>query len=235
MPHDGQNTSLTGRLAGLLRTAIAEGEFKTGDRLPSAADLTRQHGVSRTVVREAVAELRSEGLVESRKGSGVYVRQNARIPVSESRLATLPEVIDMLELRSAVEVEAAGLAAQRGSPAQHAAIREALEAIRADDGEDKGAARLDLAFHKAIADATNNDRFGRFLDTLGLNAVPRSRLLEPGDEPHAMRNYMDQLSTEHVAICDAIARRDAEDARSAMRDHLSGGLLRYQSLLNQLF
>lgn len=233
MPHDGQDASLTGRVAGLLRAAIAEGEFKTGDRLPSAADLTRQHGVSRTVVREAVAELRSEGLVESRKGAGVYVRRNAPIPVSESRLTSLPEVIDMLELRAAVEVEAAGLAAQRGSPAQHAAIREALKAIREDDSKGKGGARLDLTFHKAIADATNNDRFGRFLDTLGLDAVPRSRLLEPGDEPRAMRDYMHQLNAEHVAISEAIARRDAEGARAAMRDHLSGGLLRYQSLLNQ--
>ena len=234
MPHDGQDTSLTGRLAGTLRAAIAAGEFKTGDRLPSAAELTRQHGVSRTVVREAVAELRSEGLVESRKGAGIYVRRNALIPVSESRLATLPEVIDMLELRSAVEVEAAGLAARRGSPAQHAAIREALEAIRPEDSKDKGAAKLDLGFHKAIADATNNARFGRFLDTLGLDAVPRSRLLEPGDEPHAMRDYMDQLNAEHIAICEAISQCDAEGARAAMRDHLSGGLLRYQTLLNQI-
>lgn len=231
MGNDIPARSLTERIASKLRSMIEGGTLSVGDRLPSAAQLTDEFGVSRTVIREAIAALRSEGLVESRKGAGVYVTKITSVPISPSKLTTLPEVIDMLELRSAVEIEAAGLAATRGSPAQHAAIREAFNAIEEAGAASGDTSALDLDFHRAIAAATNNQRFTRFLDELGLDAVPRSRLLEKEDAPTEMADYLRQLNVEHKAICDAIAARDPSGARDAMRAHLSGGLQRYQRLL----
>lgn len=223
--------SLTERTANMLRAAIEEGQYQVGDRLWSAATLSKDYGVSRTVIREAIAALRSEGLVESRNGAGLYLKKDFRVPISPSKLNSLPDVINMLELRATVEVEAAGLAAQRGSPAQHAMIREALQATVGGRIQEANSAGLDFGFHKAISDATNNPWFGEFLDSLGLDSVPRSRLVDAGDGVEFMKDYMDQLHTEHTAVYDAIAARDAEEARAAMRAHLSGGLLRYQRLL----
>lgn len=229
---DAPAKSLTERVTNTLRAKVEGGALAVGDRLPSTAQLTDELGVSRTVVREAIAALRSEGIVESKKGAGVYVTKTTPVPISPSRLTTLPEVIDMLELRSAVEIEAAGLAATRGSPAQHAAIRECLNAMEEAGAAPGDTSALDLEFHRAIAAATNNQRFSRFLDELGLDAVPRSRLLDKGDAAAVMKDYLRQLNAEHRTICDAIASREPSRARDAMRAHLSGGLQRYQRLLD---
>ena len=98
------------------------GQFPPGSRLPSEAQLTEAHGVSRTVVREAIAALRADRLVEARQGAGVFVLE-AEVPaptplflrnIDHERVSSM---IELLELRTAVEVEAAGLAALRRSPA----------------------------------------------------------------------------------------------------------------------
>lgn len=117
-----------------LRGQIAKGRYKTGERLPSEAQLTQEFGVSRTVVREAIASLRSDGLVEPRQGAGVFVLEPApveRRPFHNVDLARVSSLIEMLELRTAVEGDAAGLAALRRSPAQEEKIIEAFDAFRA--------------------------------------------------------------------------------------------------------
>ena len=221
--------SLTEQVAGELRTSILDGAYVAGDRLPSAAVLTVKHNVSRTVVREAIAALKSEGLVDSRKGAGVYVRESSSFSIPASRQKSLPEVIEMLEFRTAIEVEAAGLAAVRGSPAQRAAIQDALHAFDAPGAEQAGSPALDLAFHKAIARATNNPHFTSFLDSLGVSAVPRSKLLADEGQAAELADYRALLVREHGAIYDAIAARDEGAAREAMRIHLADSLRRYQA------
>ena len=120
---EGGAGTLTERLGENLRQAIAAGQFPPGTKLPSEAQLVEAHGVSRTVVREAIAALRADKLVEARRGAGVFVLTT---PVANDSLLSLHAVdparvssmIELLELRTAVEVEAAGLAALRRSPAQ---------------------------------------------------------------------------------------------------------------------
>lgn len=192
-----------------------------------------RYGVSRTVIREAIAQLRSEGLVTARRGSGLYVTETpmaAQPAFAKIRRESLADTIELLELRSAVEREAAALAAERASPAQKEAIFEAHSAFM-----EAGAAQtveLDLAFHLAIARGTNNPRFATFLAHLGVDAVPRARLQRETDEPIASA-YLDILSTEHKAIADAILAGNPTWAREAMRQHLNGGLARYQALLGR--
>ncbi len=153
-----------------LRQAILGGALKPGEKLPSESGLTEQYKVSRTVIREAIASMRADGLVEVRHGVGVFVR-NARPFPAAGLLGTdtgrISSIIEMLELRAAVETEAAGLAAARRSPAQDEAIIERFEDI--DRAMERGIAtsEADFEFHLAIADATNNPRFREFLELTG--------------------------------------------------------------------
>jgi len=234
-PAQGGRPSLVGKLADDLRREISSGAIAVGEKLPSESALTERHGVSRTVVREAVAALRADGMVEARQGAGVFV-VNAQpanaAPFYPVDLDKFSSVIEMMELRTAVEVEAAALAAARRSPAQEEAIAEALLAIdrAAEIGE--GASRQDLAFHMAVARATNNPRFEQFLSMLDIDAIPRARL-QVGAESSSNQQYLTQLQGEHRRIADAISARDESAARTAMRAHLEGGQRRYREFLRQ--
>ena len=223
------------KLAAQLRAAITGGQYQVGAKLPSEAELTAKHAVSRTVVREAIAALRSDGLVEARQGAGVFVVSNRTGPASPFHgidIQKLSSVIEVLELRTAIEVEAAGLAAMRCSPAQEEAIFECIAEIDVCIAGDTSTTEADFALHLAIADATNNPRFRLMLDMLGQEAIPR-RKLEQEERGAASREYASQLQGEHRLIAGAIADRDPARARSAMRTHLEGAQARYRRLLRE--
>jgi hypothetical protein len=109
--------SLTGELVARLTDDITSGKIPPGSRLPTEQELIAATGVSRTVVREAVAALRADGLVITRQGVGAFVPENARRPlrIDVDPLSPLRAVLDVMELRTGIEIEAAGLAADRGS------------------------------------------------------------------------------------------------------------------------
>jgi DNA-binding FadR family transcriptional regulator len=226
---------LTHRVIAELREKIAGGELKPGDKLPTEQALIRHFGVSRTVIREAIAGLRADGLVLPRQGVGVFVLER-EAPNAELPLLTLPtrkisDIIESLELRTAVEVEAAGLAAARCSPAQEAEIHSRLRdfEVRVKAGEPTTAE--DFAFHVAVAEAANNQQFKEFLAFLGRRTIPRSQLRQAvgaSIEPPASD---DKLYGEHCAIFEAILARDPEAARAAMRRHLAGSMERYRALI----
>lgn len=217
-----------------LRTKILAGQPPVGEKLPTERVLCETYGVSRTVVREAIAGLRSAGLIESRRGSGLFVRSD--IAATVSGLPPMPEnpagigaIVDTLELRAAVETEAAFLAATRASPGQIEKIRACqkrfFEAV--DSGEETESADFD--FHQAIAEATNNGAYRSFMEYLGRRTIPRSKLgVDLVGESY--RAYLMDLLAEHEVILLAIERHSAEDARQAMKAHLSGSLARYRAL-----
>lgn len=220
-------------LSGTLREAIRHGDYAVGDKLPSEAELTARHGVSRTVVREAIAALRSEGFVEARQGAGVFVTAShatGQAPFQDVDPQKLSSILEILELRTAVEVEAAGLAALRCSPAQEESIHRHLAEIDACIVNGEPTTQADLAFHLAIAEATNNPRFCEFLAMLGSDVIPRRRL-QPGSAETVRQDYLALLQREHRQIADAIAARDADAARAAMRTHLQGSQARYRRML----
>jgi GntR family transcriptional regulator, transcriptional repressor for pyruvate dehydrogenase complex len=228
----GGTESLVERVSDILRQAVFTGQFPPGSKLPSEAQLTIVHGVSRTVVREAIAALRADRLVESRQGAGVFVLAGPpRPPVSLQSVdpERVSSAIELLELRTGVEVEAAGLAALRRSPAQeeaildrHVAVHEALEAGRPSS-------EADFALHLAIAEATNNPQFHEFLSLLGEKAIPRAALSSEGPEKDSA--YLKLLYEEHSRIVVAISDGDEAAAREAMRAHLRGSQARYRALL----
>ena len=226
-------TNLVGMVSEDLRQQIVKGVLKLGERLPSKSELTKQYGVSRTVVREAIAALRYDNLVEARQGSGVFVRNSqssASSALQPTDFARISSIIEMLELRTAVEMEAAALAAVRRSPAQEEAISERCDDIDRLIAEGKPTSEADVAFHLTVADATNNPRFREFLQLLGRNVIPRAQL--QGDEADSrLQPYLLQIQAEHRRIAEAISSGDEAAARESMRTHLKSSQQRYRERL----
>jgi len=228
--------NLVDQVSGQLRDLIQSGAIPPGDKLPSEASLTRHYAVSRTVIREAIAALRADGLVEPRQGAGVFVLApppEISVPFQGINPDRISSIIEILELRTAVEVEAAALAAQRRSPAQEEMLIELCDAIDRLIAEGGTTTEADYAFHLAIADATHNPRFREFLSLMGPSVIPRSALPAPAGDP-SNRSYLDQLQIEHRRIIEAIILRDEDGARQAMRAHLSGSQQRYRRLLRSI-
>src|SRR5258707_11235383 len=141
--------SLTGELVARLSEDIPSGKIAAGSQLPTEQALIAATGVSRTVVREAVAALRAEGLVVTRQGIGAFVPEHARRPlrIDFDQLSPLRAVLDVMELRTGIEIEAAGLAAERASPAQIRRIVDSLDAISGAIKRGEDAIVQDFALH----------------------------------------------------------------------------------------
>ncbi|MGZ5237996.1 MAG: FadR/GntR family transcriptional regulator, partial [Caldimonas sp.] len=155
---------LSDRLAARLGDEIDAGRLRPGDRLPTEQRLADAHGVSRTVVREAVHQLKSRGLVRSRQGSGVYVTaapSGGALTLDLSLISSIEGVLRVREVRRALEAETAALAAERASRLQVAALRRALRAIDRSAAEGRDGVEEDLAFHRLLAQAAGNPHFGR--------------------------------------------------------------------------
>lgn len=227
--------TLVVRVREALRAQIGQGDYKPGDRLPSEARLTQEFGVSRTVIREAVAALRADGLVEPRQGAGVFVLDPPApdaLPFRDLDLARVSSLIEMLELRTAVEGDAAGYAALRRSPAQEEKIIEAFEELRALSRAGQPTSDADFRFHLAIAEAANNPRFSEFLQLIGPTVIPR-RMISADDGAVLPAEFLRLLDVEHEAILSAIQDNDQDGAREAMRAHLRDSQQRYRKLLRQ--
>ncbi len=231
--NSGSQTLVT-QVSNVLRQRIKRGEYPPGEKLPSEAKLTNEHGVSRTVVREAIAALRADGLVEPRQGAGVFVLSAHSLLSAAGRLdkKQIASDLETLEVRTPVEIESAGLAAQRRSPAQEEKIFELHNLIRGmiETSTSVEMRRADFDLHLAIAAATNNPMFSTFLEAFGPAAIPQSKIVDTEAQPKLIA-YRRFIHDEHEQIVRAITMGDADGARNAMRNHLQGGQLRYRELL----
>lgn len=215
-----RRNSLTGEVLNWLRVSIENGTLQPGAKLPTEQDLASQMGVSRTVVREAVAALKADGLVMSRQGVGAFVvepgeAQHFRVDIS--KLSSIENVLQLLELRIGMETDMAGLAAERRTQDDldlivkcHREIDELMQ-----KGEDSVDA--DFKFHLSIARATQNEYFIKFIRFLGTKTVPDRDLLV--DAEHDAQ-YVALINAEHLRIVEAIKAQDVEAARKAARLHL---------------
>lgn len=208
----------------VLEQRIRSGEFAPGDKLPTEASLAGQFAVSRAVVREAIARLKADGLVESRQGSGAFVAR--RLGAAVFRLATGPaaevrDAADVFELRLIIEAAAAERAALRRTPESLAAIADALARMESAlaSGADAGSGvTADDDFHCAIAAAGGNPLIRRFVEFV-------SQEFSDSRQPtwnRAGRNsgLAQAAQDEHRAVFAAIAAGDAVAARRAAEEHL---------------
>ena len=210
---------LSDKVTEAILETIASNQLKPGDPLPPERELGRQFGVSRTVIREAVRALAAKGLLEVRSGSGVRivavdegtVRESMRHFVQGSRL----DYGKVNEVRHVLEVAAAGLAAERATDADIAAMDASIDAFENECQDIEKSVLHDLAFHRAVAMATQNELFLVLHDSMGemLLEVRRRNLSKGRDERRLVVGM-------HRRIRDAIAAHDADAARWAMLDHL---------------
>ncbi|WP_406277577.1 FadR family transcriptional regulator [Nocardia sp. NBC_00881] len=219
---------LADRVAAMLSEEIDSGQLAEGDRLPTEVELVKQLGVSRTVVREAVSRLRNAGLVEPRQGLGVFVtsRRTRPLDLAAEAADTKSKVLQIVEVRRALEAEAAGLAATRVTPDTVARIRQALDAIDAavragGDGVDE-----DLSFHRTIAESTGNSVMASTVRYLGDLMHGGIRVTRANEARRA--DFIAAVRQEHHAILAAIEAGDTGAARAAARRHMKHAAARLQ-------
>lgn len=214
------------QVADMLAADIRAGRLVAGDKLPAQAALVTRFLVSRTVIREAVSRLKSLGLVDSRQGSGVFVKQPGFLPLNfDARSAVSKQaVVQMVELRRALEAEVAELAAQRRNLADIRRIRMSIigldKAVQAGgDGVDE-----DVRYHRAIAEAARNPFLMGTLDYLnqflrGVTRVTRANEARRED-------FTRQVQDEHERIVCAIEAGNGPAARLAAAQHMNNAIRR---------
>jgi GntR family transcriptional repressor for pyruvate dehydrogenase complex len=215
---------LSDRLAALLGAQIESGALRAGDRLPTEQQLATAHGVSRTVVREAVHQLKSRALVQSRQGSGVFVAPppvNQALAFDPAVLTSVQAVVHVVEVRRVLEGEIAALAAERATRSQIAALRRALEALDSAVAEGRDGVAEDLAFHRVIGESTGNPQFRLLLGFLEQYLREGMRITRGNEARRA--DFMTAVQREHRAIFEAIAAHDPVAARLHANEHLVRG------------
>jgi DNA-binding FadR family transcriptional regulator len=197
---------LADRVAQQLEEQIRAGRLHPGEKLPTEAELVRQLGVSRTVVREAVSRLHSRNLVEPRQGSGVYVKAAGIEPLDLDSLRQTQQdaVIQIAEVRRALEAEVAELAE---------AVRQGGDGVQED-----------VAFHRTIAQAAHNAFLLSTLDYLAQFLRGGTRVTRANEARRA--DFAEAVTAEHARIVAAIEAGDAAAARQAAAGHMSNAIIR---------
>ncbi len=209
---------LSEQVAQHLRELIVEGEIGAGEALPPERELSRRFGVSSVVIREALTTLSVSGLVSIRHGVGSFVTTPDHWHVAEP-IATLirsgrASVLDVLEVRSMIEIEAAGLAAHRRDPAALRELDGALARMAGSTHNPVANVEADLEFHRALAAGTGNPVLALVLQPI--LAPIHTGMLRGTRLPEATERALD----EHRDIRNAVADGDADAARAAMRHHM---------------
>jgi GntR family transcriptional repressor for pyruvate dehydrogenase complex len=202
-----------------LLTAIHDAKLQPGARLPSERELGDQFGVSRTVIREAIRHLAARGVLDVRSGSGATVARIDSSGVTDALALFLgrtgfPDPRKIHEVRELIETQTARLAAQRATDEHLAEIRRTHERLAEVAHDPEAAAEADVAFHRAIAQATENELFVVLVDSIGdiMMEIRRATVWKPGRV---------QVGIEHHGrILAALESRDVDATVRAMEDHL---------------
>jgi GntR family transcriptional repressor for pyruvate dehydrogenase complex len=218
-------SSLTEKVVATLSDEIRRGALRPGDRIPTEVAMMKQLSVSRSVVREAISRLQAAKVVETRHGIGTFVLapgSEKPVQLAAADLSSMLDVMAIIEFRIDVEAASAALAAARRTEQNLKQIHAALE--RFESELERGSTDTlahDIEFHLQIARASGNRYFFDVLSQLGRSVSPRTRLgsaeIAELDHIETLRNVLN----EHQMIYRAIERQDADDARAAMRMHLS--------------
>ena len=203
---------------------VAEGQLKPGDRLPSERELVERFQVSRASIREAISALEMMGLIEVRSGEGTYIRQvnidSVVAPLAWMLFIEKDTDLELYEVRKILEVQAAGIAAERAEDDEIRDMYDALEVMRMDLEKDRLGEEADHDFHFAIARATHNKILMRLMNTISDTMQKtlkssRSKLYEDKTTP-------ERLYQEHCSLYEAIKNHNVVEAQQLMLDHLVG-------------
>ena len=218
---DPQRPSLADQVYDQLLTQIVEEQYPLHSRLPPEQVLAQSCGVSRPVLRTALARLRDDGIVASRRGSGNYVaRRPDRQVMSFVPLGSITDIQRCYEFRIDIEGAAAAWAARRRDEDDLAALEAAFQRMDQTYQEQALGVDADQMLHLAIARATKNPFFQTVLESLAQQigfGMKLSRSLTLLASP----NRQALVQGEHRAVIDAILRQDPDAAAQAMRAHIT--------------
>lgn len=212
---------LSEQLADALALSIRDGQLTAGQKLPTEQALVERFGVSRTVVREALSRLKTLGLIESRQGSGAFVKvapQQALEQLSLEPDGSVDAVIQMVEVRRALEAESAALAAARRTPQSVKQIKQALQALGKAVKAGGDGVQEDVAFHTAIAQASRNPFLLATLAYLNRFLLDATRVTRANEATRV--DLEAEVHQEHSAIVQAIEAGDVAMARQAGASHM---------------
>jgi GntR family transcriptional repressor for pyruvate dehydrogenase complex len=203
-----------------LRGMIHSGELRPGDRLPPERDLAKLLGVSRPTLRAGISSLAAVGVLQPRRGAGTFVVESEGSPALDSSPLRLMAALqrftsaEMFEARRSLEMEIAGLAAERATGDQLASMSEEVTGMFASLDEPEQFLVHDMRFHQTVAAASGN----RILTAL-MNMVA-TILFEVRSKTVKRARDLKESAEMHRNIYRAIRERNPEAAREAMRDHL---------------
>jgi GntR family transcriptional repressor for pyruvate dehydrogenase complex len=213
--------TLGSRVAGKLRKKIKGDRLVPGTRLPSEQAMALHFGVSRSVVREAIALLKDEGLLSTRKGSGAFIcKVEAPDVPREDELTeqSIQSLLNLIEVRRGLEAETAALAAVRRTPGQLAEIEHALRRIEEAVASGVSGVEEDVRFHLSIAEATGNPYWVKFVEMFAQPTRSAVKVTRANEARRA--DFSTQVRLEHEKIASAIAAGDPELARAAATEHM---------------
>ncbi|MBY6349869.1 FadR/GntR family transcriptional regulator [Rhodococcoides corynebacterioides] len=202
--------SLIDRVTDRLRREIENGTWPVGTRIPTETDLVELTGAGRNTVREAVGALVHAGMLDRRQGSGTYVVAASDVAATVGRFLAASRSRDVLELRQALDVTAATLAARRRTDEDVRILCDIRDRrMQAWDNDRAGALALDTALHRAIVAASHNAVYLEFYD-LALPTIEESVSRHVAE---TRRGFHD----EHGALVDAVIAGDPDAAATAAR------------------
>ncbi|MBO6890927.1 MAG: FadR family transcriptional regulator [Roseibium sp.] len=213
---------LPDRIAADILSKINDGELAPGDSLPTEHSLADTFGVSRNVVREAIARLRADGVIESRQGRGAVVKplsERETFRVDINALDKSGNFADLFELRGLLEIEAAGLAAERRSEIDLAEMRAALAQMEGHRDFDEKRLEADAAFHRALGNATGNSYLSVIVGYISSRLKETTRATA---QLYSEQNLVSVTIEEHREVLSAVQAGDADKARAAMAAHIRG-------------
>ncbi len=212
------------QVAEALHEAIRNGQFKPGDKLNSVEQLAENFQVGRSAIREALSALKAMGLIEIKQGEGTYVKQfeaeDLRFPLSTAMLMNKEDVKNLLEVRKIIEVGTATVAASKRSEESLKQMKAALDEMKVSHGDEELGEKSDMAFHLALADATQNSLVSQLLlqvSDLMQETMKETRRLWL----FSKSTTLEKLYEEHVEIYEAVLEQNSERARRAMLNHLN--------------
>lgn len=213
--------NLGSRIANTLLNQFHADSLTPNTRLPSELIIAKHFKVSRTVVREAIATLKKDGILESRKGSGTFIsdkfKPNPEI-VNETTEQSVHALQNIIEVRRGIESEIAALAAIRRTPGQLSDIEDALRKIKKVTDDSHSGVEEDVRFHMLIAQATGNPYWLKFVDTFSYSLRAATSVTRANEDRRL--DFAQQVQEEHEAIVAAIASGNAELARQAASKHM---------------
>ncbi|QCG67296.1 FadR/GntR family transcriptional regulator [Pseudomonas veronii] len=221
--------SLVVRVVSAIRAEIDSGQLAPESRLPTEQQLAEQLNVSRSVVREAIAQLKADGVLTAKRGLGSFISQTPagtvfRFPEKNGRR---PDLAQMFEVRLWIETQAASIAAQRRDADDLQRMQKALQEMHDQRADFEAAALADVEFHRAIAEASKNDYFVAFHDFLRSQLASARKTAWENSASRFASGSAD-ATQEHQALYQAIADGDAQAAAANAEAHLRAAAKRLQ-------